>query len=82
MALNTALFQDGALVHVPKGEVIQEPIHLLYLSTGVEEAMAIHPRTLILADGNSQVSVLESYVGLQEGVYFTNSVTEIVSAFC
>jgi len=24
--------------------------------------------------------VLESYVGLQEGVYFTNSVTEIVAA--
>ena len=80
VALNTALFQDGALVHVPKGEVIQEPIHLMYLTTGAKEAIAIHPRTLILADGNSQVSVLESYVGLQEGVYFTNSVTEIVAA--
>ncbi len=80
VALNTALIQDGALVHVPRGEVIQEPIHLLYLSTGAEEAMAIHPRNLILAEDNSQVAVLESYVGLQEGVYFTNSVTEIVAA--
>ncbi len=80
VALNTALIQDGALIHVPKGEVIDEPIHLLYLSTAAEEAIAIHPRNLIIAEGGSQVAVLESYVGLQEGVYLTNSVTEIVAA--
>jgi Fe-S cluster assembly protein SufD len=80
VALNTALIQDGALIHVPKGEVVQEPIHLLYLSTAADEAVAIHPRNLIIAEGGSQIAILESYVGLQEGVYFTNSVTEIVAA--
>ena len=52
VALNTALIQDGALIHVPKGEVIDEPIHLLYLSTAAEEAIAIHPRNLIIAESN------------------------------
>ena len=80
VALNTALIQDGALVHVPKGEVIQEPIHLLFLSTAAEEAVAVHPRNLILVDGNSQVTIVESHIGLHKGVYFTNSVTEIVAA--
>ncbi len=80
VALNTALIQDGALVHVPKGEVIQEPIHLLFLSTSAEEAVAVHPRNLILVEGNSQVTIVESYIGLHQGVYFTNSVTEIVAA--
>ena len=80
VALNTALIQDGALVHVPKGEVIQEPIHLLFLSTATEEAVAVHPRNLILVEGNSQVTIVESYIGLHQGVYFTNSVTEIVAA--
>jgi len=80
VALNTALIQDGALVHVPKGEVIQEPIHLLFLSTATEEAVAVHPRNLILVDSNSQVTIVESYIGLHKGVYFTNSVTEIVAA--
>ncbi len=80
VALNTALIQDGALVHVPKGEVIQEPIHLLFLSTAAEEAVAVHPRNLILVEGNSQVTIVESYIGLHQGVYFTNSVTEIVAA--
>ena len=80
VALNTAFIQDGAWVHVPKGEVVQEPIHLLFLSTAAEEAVAIHPRNLILVDRNSQVAIVESYVGLREGVYFTNSVTEMVAA--
>jgi len=80
VALNTALIQDGALVHVPKGEVLQEPIHLLFLSTAAEEAVAVHPRNLILVDDNSQVTIVESYIGLHKGVYFTNSVTEIVAA--
>ncbi len=80
VALNTALIQDGALVHVAKGEVIQEPIHLLFLSTAAEEAVAVHPRNLILVDSNSQVTIVESYIGLHQGVYFTNSVTEIVAA--
>ena len=79
VALNTALIQDGALIHVPKGEIVQEPIHLLYLSTAAEEAIAIHSRNLIIAEAGSQIAILESYVGLQEGVYFTNSVTEIVA---
>jgi Fe-S cluster assembly protein SufD len=79
VALNTALIQDGALIHVSQGKVIEEPIHLLYLSTATEEAVAIHPRNLIIAEGGSQVAILESYVGLQEGVYFTNAVTEIVA---
>ncbi|MCH8319816.1 MAG: Fe-S cluster assembly protein SufD, partial [Acidobacteria bacterium] len=64
----------------PRGEVIQEPIHLLFLSTAAEEAVAVHPRNLILVDSNSQVTIVESYIGLHKGVYFTNSVTEIVAA--
>ena len=80
VALNTALIQDGALVHVPRGEVIREPIHLLFLSTVAEETVAIHPRNLILAEGNSQVTIVESYAGLQKRAYFTNSVTELVVA--
>lgn len=80
VALNTALIRNGAFVHIPRGEVIQEPIQLMYLSTEAEEAVGIHPRNLILAEENSQSVILESYLGLHEGVYFTNSVTEIVAA--
>ena len=79
VALNTAFIQEGAFVYIPKGKVILEPIHLLFLSTASEEAVVAHPRNLIVADSNSQVAIVESYVGLGQRPYFTNLVTEIVA---
>ena len=32
MALNTAFLADGALVRVPRGAVIEEPIEIFYLT--------------------------------------------------
>jgi Fe-S cluster assembly protein SufD len=42
VALNTAFLEDGALVMMPRGAVLERPIHLLYLSTagGAGEAAA------------------------------------------
>jgi Fe-S cluster assembly protein SufD len=80
VALNTAFMQDGAFVEIPRGTVFQTPIHLLYLSTGSNQPTVLHPRNLILVGPNSQISVIESYFGLGNDVYFTNAVTEIVVA--
>jgi Fe-S cluster assembly protein SufD len=77
-ALNTAFIDDGAFVLIPKGAVIEKPIHLVYLSTARGEPTVSHPRTLIVAFPNSQATIIESYVGLESDVYFTNAVTEIV----
>ena len=79
VALNTAFIQDGAFVHIPEGERIQEPIHLLFLSTAPGEATVSHPRNLIVLDEDSQATILESYVGIGHQPYFTNLVTEIVA---
>jgi Fe-S cluster assembly protein SufD len=78
-ALNTAFLRDGALVFLPRGAVVEEPIHLIFLATAQEQAVVAHPRTLIVADTNSQARIVESYVGLAEDVYFTNAVTEVVA---
>ncbi len=78
VALNTALMKDGAFIYLPQGAVLHEPIHLLYLSTGQDEASASYPRNLIVAESNSQVTVVESYVGMDDEAYFTNAVTEVV----
>ncbi|MBI4455259.1 MAG: Fe-S cluster assembly protein SufD [Acidobacteria bacterium] len=77
-ALNTALMQDGAFVYIPKGKILEKPIHLLFLAATRGTAIASYPRTLIVADSNSQASVVESYVGLGEEVNFTCPVTEII----
>jgi len=76
-ALNTAFAVDGAIVHVPADTVVEMPIHLLYVTDSEAAKGATHPRTLIVADRHSVVTVIESYVTLGDATYFTNAVTEI-----
>jgi len=76
VALNTANIMDGAFIYVPTGTVIDKPIHLVFVSRG--EAVVSHPRLLIVAEENSQATIIESYVSPDSSVYFTNGVTEIV----
>ena len=56
-----------------------EPIQLVYVSTAKESGATVHPRNLIIAEANSQVTVLESYVSTGDAAYFTNAVTELVA---
>jgi Fe-S cluster assembly protein SufD len=77
-ALNTAFIEDGAFIFIPKDVVVGLPIHLLFISTSGGKPTVSHPRNLIVAEANSQVSIVESYFGLNDGTYFTNAVTEIV----
>jgi Fe-S cluster assembly protein SufD len=79
VALNTAFMEDGAYIEIPKGVVLENPIEILYVSTGGEEPWVAHPRNLVIAAQGSQLALVETYVGLGEGVYFNNAVTEIVA---
>jgi Fe-S cluster assembly protein SufD len=79
VALNTGLIADGAYVHLPAGVTIDQPIHLLLISTGAEKPAASHPRVLVAAEENVKATIVESYVGSEGQTYFTNAVTEI---FC
>ena len=78
VALNTAFLRDGALVHVPRNTVVSAPINLVFVTTGREQPRVTYPRTLVVAESNSQFSLLESYVSLTGDRFLTNAVTEIV----
>ncbi len=75
-ALNTAFLQDGFVVRILDDTILEEPIHLLFVGTGDGDAMN-HPRTLVVAGSNSQVRLVESYVGVADGASLTNAVTEV-----
>lgn len=77
-ALNTAFLQDGAVIAAPSRLAEPEPIYILYLSTASAPETVTHPRTLIIAQRDSQVRVVEHYVTLGQEKAFTNSVTEII----
>ena len=76
-ALNTAFFQDGGLVLVPPGQVLERPVHLLFLSRARESGATLQPRNVVVAGAGGRVTVLESYVSLGEAPAFTNVVTEM-----
>ena len=77
-ALNTAFLNDGAFVHVPEGDSIQSPLHLLFVTTGRAQPTVSYPRTLVVAGPHSKHPIIESYVSLSGTGGFTNAVTEIV----
>jgi len=79
VALNTAFVEDGAFVFVPPGKIVEHPLHLLFVSTSPGEPTVSHPRNLIVVGDNSQITIVESYVGLDDSLYFTNAVTEIIA---
>ena len=77
-ALNTAYFTDGIYIHVKRGHKVTEPVQVLFLSTLDQAGTAIHPRNLIVAEANSEVTLVESYYHLSDGAYLTNSASEFV----
>src|ERR1700758_1732311 len=61
-ALNTAFAEDGAYVHVSRGVVLEQPIHLLFISMSSSTPTMTHPRNLIVVEDESQASIVEEYV--------------------
>jgi len=75
-AINTALMQDGAVIHVQRGVDVATPITLLFLSDEAASGGSSHPRVLVVAEPQSRVTVIEQYASLGGTRYFTNAVTE------
>ena len=79
MDLNTACMSGGAIVHLGRGAIL-DPVQLLFVAVPGTEPTAFHLRNLIRAEAGSSATVLESYVGLGEGIYWTNAVTQVAVA--
>ena len=75
-ALNTAFINHGAFVYIPKGVIVEAPIHLFF--TVQSESTANFPRVLVIAEENSSATIVENYVSNQEAQYLTAPVVEIV----
>ncbi len=82
VALNTAFAEDGLVLDVPRGVVIEKPIHFLALSLPGEEGLAVYPRHLITVGENAQVTVVEDAMTVGDGTapHFNCLVSEIALA--
>ncbi len=75
--LNSAFMHDGAVVKLPKDGVVTYPIHLIFVATGRQGDFVTNPRVVIHADRGSRAAIVESYVSLDETVYFNNVRTDV-----
>ena len=78
-ALNTAFFTDGAFIHLPPGVALDQPVHLLFVSTGRDAGATSFPRNLIVAERESRLTLIESHVSLNGPAYVTNAVSEFIA---
>ncbi|SFT75586.1 Fe-S cluster assembly protein SufD [Halomonas saccharevitans] len=77
-ALNTAFMEEGAVLRLAPGTVVEKPIVLQFLSRAGEQAVMSHPRILIQMAGRSEATVIEHHVGEEGAANFTNLVEEII----
>lgn len=65
-ALNTAFAENGAFVHIHKNQILELPIHILNIVDNSTEKNIIQNRNLIIADKNSQATIIERYYSLEK----------------
>jgi Fe-S cluster assembly protein SufD len=76
-ALNTMLMQEGVYIHVAAEARIERPIEVLVVNTGQTEKLATHLRHVIDLEQDSEVTLVEHYVGLADTTSFTDVVSEV-----
>lgn len=72
-ALNLALATDGAVLQVAKGVLVEQPVHLVFISSN--EQGASFPRNLITLEAGSSVTVVEHYLSHSDVATLTDAVT-------
>lgn len=77
-SLCDAISQKGAIIIVPDNTVIEQPIHLLCVTSRNSEKCVNHLRHLVIVGKNSKINLIEHYVDLHDVVYFNNVVTEMI----
>jgi len=75
--LNNAYAQDGALVFIPKKNVVEKPLHIVFIDSKGDKAYFNQYRNLIIAEEFSQAKIIVSQISEGENTHFNNALTEI-----
>ncbi|HJV91008.1 MAG TPA: Fe-S cluster assembly protein SufD [Holophagaceae bacterium] len=71
--LNTARFEDGALLFVPRNVKVEAPLHLLSITQG--DGLLAQPRLLLILERGAEARLVEDHQG--SGRSFVNAVVEV-----
>lgn len=77
-ALNAALVNGGVFVYVPRNVVIEEPLQVVFLNDNEDASLFNH--VLVLAEANSAVTYVETYIStVEQSKGQANIITEVVA---
>lgn len=79
VALNTALFDHGAWIHMPRDATPEAPLELAYASGERDTATAAHARLALEMGSHSQLVLIERHAG-SDAATLSTRVAEIVLA--
>jgi Fe-S cluster assembly protein SufD len=67
-ALHTAFVRDGAFIYVPRGVEVPLPILVTHIASG--SGAAVFPHTLVVAEENAKVCVVDVFVSADASSHF------------
>lgn len=76
-ALNTAYAQDGYVLNLKQGQVLEGVLEVIFVSQSTD--LVSHTRNVIIAAANTQCTIVERHIGVDGAVYLNNIVTEIIA---
>lgn len=74
-ALNTAMLQCGLFIYLPENCHLKTPLVLSHWQD--QHTQATYIRHVIVAEAQSQATIIEDYHGLDGVDYYTNAITEV-----
>lgn len=76
-SLNLSLLNDGALIYLPNGIELEEPLHLLFISACGGRQFIHQPVVLVIAENNTRADVIVHTIGQPGEIYLTNLLAEV-----
>ena len=77
-ALHTAFVRDGAFIYVPRGIEVEAAILVAHVAAGA--GSAIFPHTLVIAEENSKVTVVDTFVSADAAPHFACGANDLYAA--
>lgn len=77
LALNTAYMDNGFVLRVPRGVMVERPIEIVALGGLASGPVAHHPRSLIDVEEGASVTVVENWTAAGAQPYLNNAALDV-----
>lgn len=76
---NFANFNAGYFLYIPANIILLEPIHMVFIATAALDQHICYLHNIILAEPNSQVTIIEEYRSNNAANYYNNIFTQTIA---